>query len=103
MSTYQIITGTGTCELSESGGVCVSATGWLDWAVGLPYNHVRHYAELKGWVIVPQLANEPTQTDFEFHNCDYVLTWKNNKVIRITKDGEPITWRELPDQLKGLL
>ena len=96
-------------EVDED-GYCVRAAPIIGYAVGKEASWFFDYCKKKGWRVVPvgQLASEESwpQT-FVFHGVQYDLTWKDNRLVRIiaTRCGEEeeITWRELPEQLKGLL
>lgn len=101
MSIYKIRTKTVEHELHESSGVCINASAALDWAVSLPWDYVRNYCESHGWLLIPQ--NEQPCNVFTFHGSTYEVHWNGNRIMHLTKDGEPITWQELPEQLKGLI
>lgn len=40
---------------------------------------------------------------FYFRGAQYEIRWNGTMVASITKDGEEISWQDLPEQLKGLI
>ena len=102
MSKYQIHRSKlATVDLTEDRGICIDASSSLDWAISLPFEYVRGYCKRKGWLVVT--VEETPVTTLEFHGSHYEIQWDLQRIASITKDGEQVSWRELPEQLKGLL
>lgn len=99
MSSYTIHAKRQTHHLTEQSGIVTSCS--IEFLEGLAFDVARSLLEQKGWTIVPMIE-EPTNI-FSFRGSEYELRWRDNRVVNISKDGEEISWDELPDELKGLL
>lgn len=71
--------------------------------MGLSFDHLRGYAERKGWSVVPVLDEDLSETTFTYQGSTYVVYSDNERVRQITKDDEEISWAQVPEALKGLL
>ena len=89
-------------ELEERGGVCINADSSFDWALNLPWVHVRDYCKRKGFILIPVIEEQNEHT-FVFKGVHYSVQYNDNSIIRVLADGEEITWNEFPEQLKGIL
>lgn len=89
-------------EITVVSGEVVDATPSFDWAIGLPFSHVRAWAEKKGWPIAP-VIDRPERCIFQYKGSTYCIYLRHQHVDQITKDGEPIVWADLPPVLKGML
>ena len=103
MTTYHIIHGSEFHVVKESGGTVTAASPVMDWAVSLPFDHVRQYCEKKGWRVVPITEPENDVITFDFKGNQYKLFSDGFKITNITKNDREITWAQLPEALKGLL
>ncbi len=99
MQTYTITNRKQNHRLTESSGVVTSCT--IEFLEGLPFVTARNLLKQKGWIFIPDLE-EPINM-FEFHGSTYEIVWKQGTIVSIVKDGEEISWQELPEQLKGIL
>lgn len=99
---YNILAGFDNYEVIESSNFVTQASPSIDWSVGLPFEHIRSYCSKKGWKILPVLE-QSNVTNFDFKGSHYEVVWNGNRIVRLSKDQEEISWRDLPEQLKGLL
>jgi hypothetical protein len=89
-------------RLEERGGICIDATASVDWAVNLPWNHVRDWCKRHGLSLIPVIEESNTHT-FVFKGVHYLIQYNETAIQRVLADGEEITWNEFPDILKGIL
>jgi hypothetical protein len=102
-TTYHIIHGSEFHSLRESEGTVISASPVLDWAIALPFAHVRKYCEQKGWRVMPITERQDDIITFFYHRDNYQLLSDGFKITKIMKNDEEITWADLPEALKGLI
>ena len=86
MSNYTILAGNQRYSLHETEGRVTIISSALDWALGLPFEHVRSYCEQKGWKLVP-IINELDVTTFVHDGDQYCLFHSGREIKRITKNG----------------
>ena len=75
----------------------------MDWAIGLPFDYVRLYAERKGWKIVPIIESQLELKTFEYDGSTYEIYHDGFNIKQIMKNNREISWDSLPSVLKGLL
>ncbi|MDE2097260.1 MAG: hypothetical protein KGL39_08465 [Patescibacteria group bacterium] len=87
--------------LVEAGSV-IDAPIVLDWAIGLPFSHVRTWCERTGWVIVPEIEMR-TVYEFIHGGSTYYIHIRRQRIESITCDGEDIKWKDLPSEVKVMM
>ncbi len=98
MTNYQIFARKQSHRLTEDHGIVIAST--IEFLEGLPWTTALPLLQQKSWTVVAEI--DPVNV-FEFKGRDYVLQWHGQRITHITRDGEEISWNQLPEQLKGLL
>lgn len=108
MTSYQIYSSTVVYGVIVGGNTVLEAPPVLANFVARDFSHLREYAQLKGWQIVPVVEPEKRPRFLEFNQTTYEIIWRDDVIVRITehlKDGNnrDIRFEELPQVLKGLV
>lgn len=94
-------------DISVLGEYVTEAPPALDLAIGHTFDYLRTYAERKGWLIEPLVADKEHPSHVEYKGAVYLLIWRADSLRQIIKheNGEEteLTYSELPEVVRRVL